>query len=613
MTVSVQALDGAVPEGLEEALRGAGFETRADASMHLVCVDDYLSSPLAAYAAQALAEGRTWLPLKAGGTVTWLGPLISPQGEACFQCLRERLRANLPLHELHASPPPVEPLPTALRASCALAALQLARGLQTKGKPSLAEVLLTFDHRTAQLQRHPVSHRPQCPNCGSPTVTAARGWAPLVLASRPKQFTHDGGHRIMPPSETCKRLERHISPLSGVLSEVHLLHSAESRPWVTVAARYAAPMRAGDTPRELLERWGVGKGQSEEQARTSALCEALERHHGLAQGDEARVHARSSQLDAPHVPLSRLLHFSEAQYREREAWNRRVHDPRQRIPYPVDPDAPAEWTPAWSLTHGARRYLPTAYCYRLPDTAREPVCYHNYNGHAAGNCLEEAILQGFLELVERDAAALWWYNRVERPSVCLESFDNPWLTRVSRWYGERGWQLQVFELTADLKIPVFAAAGYHAPTHRLQLGFGCHLNPTLAVLRAVTELNQFFDGSQRASTSPHQVDPAELAFLLRPTNKAQVTAETYRAHISDDLREDVLGCVARAQALGLEVLVVDQSRPDIELCVVKVVVPELRHYWPRLSPGRLYDVPVRLGWLSSPLDEHLLNPLLPPS
>jgi oxazoline/thiazoline synthase len=39
------------------------------------------------------------------------------------------------------------------------------------------------------------------------------------------------------------------------------------------------------------------------------------------------------------------------------------------------------------------------------------------------------------------------------------------------------------------------------------------------------------------------------------------------------------------------------------------VVPGLRHFWPRFGPGRLYDVPVRLGWREHPLDESQLNPV----
>ncbi len=60
---------------------------------------------------------------------------------------------------------------------------------------------------------------------------------------------------------------------------------------------------------------------------------------------------------------------------------------------------------------------------------------------------------------------------------------------------------------------------------------------------------------------------------------------------------------------GCDVLVHDLTRPDIAFPVVKVIVPGLRHFWRRLGPGRLYDVPVRLGWLEEPVAEHDLNPV----
>jgi ribosomal protein S12 methylthiotransferase accessory factor len=59
----------------------------------------------------------------------------------------------------------------------------------------------------------------------------------------------------------------------------------------------------------------------------------------------------------------------------------------------------------------------------------------------------------------------------------------------------------------------------------------------------------------------------------------------------------------------LETLVLDQTRPDIGMSVVKVIVPGLRHFWAQFAPGRLYDVPVNLGWLKAPLTEDKLNPI----
>ena len=70
-----------------------------------------------------------------------------------------------------------------------------------------------------------------------------------------------------------------------------------------------------------------------------------------------------------------------------------------------------------------------------------------------------------------------------------------------------------------------------------------------------------------------------------------------------DRREQVLACVKTAKRHGLDFLVLDQTRPDVEIPVARVTVPGLRHVHPRFAPGRLYDVPVKLGLRRRPLRE----------
>ena len=78
---------------------------------------------------------------------------------------------------------------------------------------------------------------------------------------------------------------------------------------------------------------------------------------------------------------------------------------------------------------------------------------------------------------------------------------------------------------------------------------------------------------------------------------------------TDDSAEDVRVAQRIVEAKGMEFLVLDQTRPDIGLPVAKVIVPGLRHFWSRLGQGRLYDVPVVMGWLDRPLTEAELNPI----
>ena len=58
----------------------------------------------------------------------------------------------------------------------------------------------------------------------------------------------------------------------------------------------------------------------------------------------------------------------------------------------------------------------------------------------------------------------------------------------------------------------------------------------------------------------------------------------------------------------MEFLVANLTRSGIDVPVVRVMVPGLRSAQPRFGPGRLYDVPLALGWLDRRLSESELNP-----
>ena len=84
-------------------------------------------------------------------------------------------------------------------------------------------------------------------------------------------------------------------------------------------------------------------------------------------------------------------------------------------------------------------------------------------------------------------------------------------------------------------------------------------------------------------------------------------ASSWTSLLTGDLLGDVERCKGLIESAGHELLVLDQTRPDVGLPVVKVIAPGLRHFWPRFAPGRLFDVPVELGWLDRPTPEEELN------
>jgi oxazoline/thiazoline synthase len=155
----------------------------------------------------------------------------------------------------------------------------------------------------------------------------------------------------------------------------------------------------------------------------------------------------------------------------------------------------------------------------------------------------------------------------------------------------------------------------------VEFGSGAHFDSRVALLRAMTELNQFLSIGLMGARSQNPSDQASNAnaegspFRLEDYPYLAPSGDVRPALGSKfgglDAREQVTVCVNLAKQAGLDFLVLDQTRPDIEVPVVRVIVPGLRHFYRRFAPGRLYDVPVKLGWRDRPLSEDELNPLHP--
>ena len=614
----------------------------------VVLVDGYQRTELAEYNANALRDGHAWLLARPVGRQIWIGPLFRPGLTACWECLAQRLRTNSPLATYLAGRSG-RPAAAAVDSVASPATLQVALGLTAnavatwivRGElPALEGKVQTLDLNSWKTEAHTLVRLPYCPACGRLTGAEDDGGAvrPIVLESRLKAVNRDNGYRVVLPEVTLQRYGHHVSPITGAVSMLERVgpaagaESGSANDGTMPMHVYVAGHNLARRHRSLahlrgdLRNMSSGKGASDLQARASGLCEGLERYSGVFRGDEDRRRASARRLGGAAVPLNDCLQFSDRQFRDRDAWNARKSH-YHFVPVPLDPGAEVDWTPVWSLTRREPRYLPTAFCYfNGPQPHGEPFCIGDSNGNAAGNTLEEAILQGFLELVERDAVALWWYNRVKRPEVDVESFADPYLDRVRVYLSDRGRELWVIDLTSDLKIPVFAALSRVTDGRDEQIvpGFGAHLDPHVALLRAVTEMNQMLSNLPEKTGRPGHGEPiddpetldwlrsatvANQPYLLPDDAAGRRGASSYPRAWSDDVAEDVRRCQALVEGQGMEMMVLDQTRAEIGLPVVKVIVPGLRHFWARYAPGRLYDVPVRLGWVSSPTPEEELNPI----
>jgi ribosomal protein S12 methylthiotransferase accessory factor len=644
-TVSLTAVGDVALAPVASALRDAGItvveESRTDigtakADLTVVVTDEYLDEELAPVDAKLRELVRPWLLLKPTGTTIWVGPYFVPGETGCWTCLHERLDGNRQVEQfirIKASESDV--VRTSIAAlgwtqnvAANLAATLVAEALVTGQAPALSGKLMTVDTRTFDKDTHTLIRQPQCPACGDPSLV---GRSPEVhLKPSPVHFTADGGHRVMSPEVTFKRLEKHVSPLLGAVNMLRLLGDEDNGITYSYAAghNFAAPSDNIDMLRRNLRGQSGGKGRTDIQARVSAACEAIERYSGVWRDIYPTTQAAYGDLGPEKaVPMAELLHYSDGQYANRREWNKDQAGRLQTVPDPLADSTPISWTKAWSLTEERERLVASAYTwFGHPDLYEHFFCFADANGNAAGNTLEEAILQGFCELVERDAVALWWYNRIRHRGFDLDSLHEPYIDTLRDFYASMNREIWVLDITTDLGIPSFVAVSRRtdSPVEDILLGFGAHLDVRVAVLRALTEVNQFLPAVVKrngdGSTEYWEDDRDTLnwwqtativnqPWVLPDPNRPPTTYATHGRLYSDDVADDVRFCIEKTRAAGLEVIVLDQTRPDIELNVAKVIVPGMRHFWRRLAPGRLYDVPVQQGWLSAPIPEDQLNPI----
>jgi ribosomal protein S12 methylthiotransferase accessory factor len=441
---------------------------------------------------------------------------------------------------------------------------------------------------------------------------------PVVLESRARAERK--------PEETLARYRHLVSPITGVIKEIRrargtpeMFNVFKSGATSLPGARSFRGLRAA-----LGSMQNAGKGITPAQAETGALCEALERHCATFAGDEDRIEASYRELgdEAIHPDTCQLYHLR--QFAGRRRWNSE-HDTPQFVCDPFDDNAMMSWSPVWSLTHQRRRLLPTGMLYFGAPRKPGPlmVCADS-NGNAAGSSLEDAVLQGLLELVERDAVAIWWYNRLRRPALDLAAFADPWVDEIRQMYRHMGREIWALDLTVDLGVPVIAAVSRRVdqPREEIVFGFGAHRDVRVALRRGLTELNQLACACLEARMAGRQsiagldaenwwrsaTIEAQQYLVPDPAEPPRSPA-AYSLRDGGDIRDDIEIVHQSLRRAGLEMLVLNQTRPDIGLAAVKVIVPGMRHFWARFAPGRLYDVPVKMGHRPQPIEFDELNPI----
>lgn len=347
----------------------------------------------------------------------------------------------------------------------------------------------------------------------------------------------------------------------------------------------------------------AGGGASVEDAFVSCIGEAVERLSQFEQDGDATTQSIGDATHQLSAPFGELV-----------AQQCQVNGVLQTEIAP--------WMSARDLLTGAPRIIPADWVLRRsPDGILRDRDSALSTGAAAGPNFEMAAVRALLELVERDAAALWWLGGRRARPLSVESSALAEAVRLSKVLRQdttarTSW---ILDITSDLGIPTVAAISVDADGRGFVAGLAARLTQGDAVRSAMTELCQLEIGlmlarAKRAQAGDKALTEIDRRHLLRADKIDAETCELIHpigvpcsdpdqsasVPVLDTTATEQLAHLTRIlTAAGIEAALVDLTRPDFGIPVVKGIAPQLQALPSSLRTKRLCDAIAATGGAES--------------
>jgi ribosomal protein S12 methylthiotransferase accessory factor len=352
---------------------------------------------------------------------------------------------------------------------------------------------------------------------------------------------------------------------------------------VTGLDRIGIPVVVAVRPNSRSVSVSQGKGLDLAQAMTSALMEAIEGFHAEEIGKARRASYR--ELAAEHGVVDPLTLCTTGRA--------------------LDVETIISWVEGFDLMQQEPCWVPAEMVHTDYTQPLDGYFLAGSNGLASGNHLIEAISAAICELVERDAVAVWGAIGVRekaRRALDIASVDDPDCLALLAKYGNAGIAVRLWNITTEIGIAA-VLCDIHDPSadepRRLRRfhGAGCHPDRVIALARALTEAAQtrltYITGIRDDLLPAEYQEPptADIMEALLDALCQETAPHSFNdvpTFAADDLSQDLRWELERLRSARFpRVAVVDLTRLDFEIPVVRVVIPglegDIKH--PNYVPG----------------------------
>lgn len=373
----------------------------------------------------------------------------------------------------------------------------------------------------------------------------------LILQDAIKTYTYDQD-KLISPAKTVRWVKSRFEQVNLDILE-RTLRIDNGRLDIPVFISICGT----DALKTIGTRKQMGKGATPSQAEASCLMELAERYSlfDFMKGDflfDSYQNIKAKAISFQSIMMS-------------------VHDESDpKIAERVFSSIPFSWVLAYSLTEEREILVPIDWFYAINE----------YNGSAAGNSLEEAIIQGICEVVERHVSAMISHEKSVTPSIDVQSARNTVVRALVGKFLRNGIRLFVKDFSLDMGIPSVGLLAYDPKTfpHRSEIVFtaGTQTVPEKAVIRCLTEAAQLAgdfdtDGKYVASGLPKPSDPADVQYMTSTEKVVDILELSDISHMN--IRNEIENCVLALSKKDLEVLVVDLTNPLLQVPAVYVIIP----------------------------------------
>lgn len=601
----------------------------------LICAPDtYQPSIFNLVNKTCLENGIPWIPLYFLEEEGFIGPLTVSKEGPCYNCFRIRLLNNSEHLEedkvfddylLENGQGIKCPIPSFYSDVISkFAVIEVINFLSKAKTPSTVGSVYIQSFETLSGGVHPVRKVPNCPVCsGGSKKKLSIGT--FIYGEQSRWVESLNGKRAVSGdiSSLIQKLEKLEDERTGIIKRS--LQSSGSK-YLNLFGTYGW-LAIGSSPNRFHKPhdfiFSGGIGETYEDAKCSALAEAIERYCCERREEENLVRATYKEVRKHAIDLRDVVLFSENQYiRENFPWKR------------FSEDSPISWTSGFNLITKEPVLIPADFVYT--GASRDRLCAETSNGAAAHTSRVEATLRGIFEVIERDGLMIMWFNRLPMLKISMESLPLEVLQIVRR-VNDFGFDIIIQNITTDIGVPAFCVliVNRHNKKPALFSGAGCHLNPEIALMKGIRETLRSFAYYLANPREIEEVkiisfdelrspeDHGNLYFAPEMLRHLDFIIESRRYQNFDEIKglwtkdslTDLKHCLNIFRKKKMDVIAVDCTTSDVAntgLFVIKVIIPGMQPIGfgmdnQRLEGRRLYNVPQELGYIKLPTREEDLN------